>query len=335
MRKILFIGGSLNQTTIAHAVAQHLEGDFDCYFSPYYVDGVYEALRQMGLLDFTVVGGNQRRRTERYLEANNLRIDYGGENGDYDMYVMASDVLLPRNVLEKPMLLIQEGMTDPEGVMYHLIKTFNLPLFLGGTSTAGLSDAYDYFCVASEGYRELFISKGVRPEKLKVTGIPNFDNVEVYRDNDFPYRDFVLVATSDSRETFKKVDKTAFLEWAVELAAGRPMIFKLHPNENFERSTAEIRHFAPDALVLTDGNTEQMIANSQCLITEYSSCTYVGLALGKEVHSEYFDIAELRKLLPLQNGGASGYRISQIARQMLEEAEAEYQPAERLAEMPR
>ena len=30
------------------------------------------------------------------------------------------------------------------------------------------------FCVASEGYRDLFISKGVKPEKIYVTGIPNF-----------------------------------------------------------------------------------------------------------------------------------------------------------------
>jgi hypothetical protein len=47
---------------------------------------------------------------------------------------------------------------------------------LAGTAATGLSDAYHAFCVASEGYRDFFIRKGARPEKIIITGIPNFDN---------------------------------------------------------------------------------------------------------------------------------------------------------------
>ena len=65
-----------------------------------------------------------------------------------------------------------------------------------------------------------------------MTGIPNFDDCRRFLRNDFPHRDYVLVCTSDARETLKRDDREAFLQRAVEIAAGRPLVFKLHPNEN-------------------------------------------------------------------------------------------------------
>ncbi len=318
VKKILFVGGSLNQSTIAHSVAKELEGQYECYFSPYYVDGIYSFFRKLGLLDFTVVGGNQYRRTMNYFNQNNLPVDYGGGARDYDLFVFVQDILLPGNTKNKPVLLIQEGMTDREGFAYHLVKWFRLPLYLAGTAATGLSDRYQTFCVASEGYRDLFVRKGAKAEKIVVTGIPNFDNAKQYYDNDFPYKDFVMVATSDSRETFKRASKWRFLRWTRKIANGRQMIFKLHPNEDFERSAREIRAIIPNAMVLTKGNTEQMIANAEALITEYSSCIYVGLALEKECYSDYFDTDFLKSLLPIQNGGTSGARIADECRKILE-----------------
>lgn len=318
MKKILFVGGSLNQSTIAHAVARELEGEYECYFSPYYVDGFYSILQKLGLLEFTVVGGNQLRRTKKYFADNNLPVDYGAKQRDYDLFVFVQDILLPGNTKGKPLLLIQEGMTDREGFAYRLVKWFKFPLYVSGTAATGLSDRYQTFCVASEGYKELFVRKGARREKIVVTGLPNFDNAVQYYENDFPHKDYVMVATSDSRETFKRLSKKKFLEWTRKVAKGRQMIFKLHPNENFERSTQEIKAIIPDAMVMTDGNTEQMIANSEALITEYSSCIYVGLALEKECYSDYFDIDFLQRLLPEQNGGASGANIAAECRKILE-----------------
>jgi len=158
--------------------------------------------------------------------------------------------------------------------------------------------------VASEGYRDLFIRKGIRPEKLVVTGIPNFDNCAQYLDNTFPHRHFVLVCTSDARDTFKYENRERIILDAMALAAGRQLIFKLHPNENHERAIGEIMRYAPGALVVTSGNASEMIANCDVLITQYSSTVYVGLALGKEVYSK-FPIDELRRLLPLQNNSAA------------------------------
>jgi hypothetical protein len=61
-----------------------------------------------------------------------------------------------------------------------------------------------------------------------------------------------------------------------------------------------------------------MIANCDVLITKYSSVVYVGLALGKEVYS-YFDINMLKKLLPLQNNGASACNIALVGKKLLED----------------
>jgi hypothetical protein len=318
-KKILFIGGSLNQTTIAHAVAKHLEADYDCYFTPYYCDGgLLLFMARAGWLDWTVLGGRFRAHTEAYLRENNLRVDYGGRRHDYSLVVTTSDLVIQQNIRYKKLVLIQEGMTDPENVVYHLVRWFRLPRYLASTATTGLSDAYQAFCVASEGYRDLFIKKGARPEKLVVTGIPNFDNSAQYLENSFPYRGYVLVATSDARETLKFDSRKRFLQWVGEIAAGRPIIFKLHPNEMPERARREISAHLPDALVFAEGNVNAMIANCDVLITQYSSVVYTGIALGKEVHS-YFDVGILASLAPIQNGGRSAQNIAAVCRGVLEE----------------
>lgn len=59
-----------------------------------------------------------------------------------------------------------------------------------------------------------------------------------------------------------------------------------------------------------------MIANCSVLIAQNSSVVFTGLALGKEVHS-YLDRSRLQKLLPIQNGGKSAERISEVCRQLI------------------
>jgi hypothetical protein len=177
---------------------------------------------------------------------------------------------------------------------------------------------YEKFCVGSDGYRDLFIRKGADPSKLVVTGIPNFDNCKEYLDNDFPHRDYVLVCTSDMRETYHYENRKKFIQRAVQIAKGKQLIFKLHPNEHFERATREINRYAPNALVFTQGSAEHMIAHCDTLITRYSTTVYVGLALGKTCYSD-FDIEELKRLTPLQNNGTSARNIADVCRRLLEE----------------
>lgn len=320
-KKILFICGSLNQTTIMHQISKNLSDDYDCWFTPYYADGAVGIYAKLRLIDFTIVGdGNFRKQTLGYLNTHGLQVDFQGANNDkeYELVFTCSDLIVPKNIRDKKIILVQEGMTDPETFPYYLVKYLKFPRWAASTSTTGMSNLYTLFCIASEGYRNVFINKGADPKKLIVTGIPNFDNVKEYLDNDFPHKDFLLVATSDMRETWKYENRMKFIKRAVKIANGKKIIFKLHPNENVERATREVKKLAPDALVYPNGNTNHMIANCDSLLTRYSSVVYIAIALGKKVYSDIPE-EELKKLAPIQNGGISAQRISEIAKSLIEE----------------
>ncbi|AUX43724.1 hypothetical protein SOCE26_051780 [Sorangium cellulosum] len=313
--KALFICGSINQTTQMHQIARELP-EVDASFSPYYGGREVELMRRLGALEATIGGDKLRGRCLEYLRDHGLSVDDGGARGGYDLVLLCSDLVWPDNVDGRRVVLVQEGMTDPESVLFPLVQRLRfLPRWLAGTSATGLSDRYARFCVASPGYRDLFVRRGARPEKIVVTGIPNFDDCACYRDNDFPFRNYVLVCTSDIREVFWYEDRAKFLRRVRDIAAGRPLLFKLHPNEKVSRAVAEIARILPEASVLTGGCAEHMVANCDVLICQYSSLAYVGLALGKEVHS-FFDVGELRRLMPLQHGRAAR-NIAGVCRELL------------------
>ena len=179
-KRIFFICGSMNQTTQMHQISKHLS-DYEHSFSPYYCHGFDEILRRLGLIEFTIAGNKVVGRCRTYLQNHGLRIDYQGKNRPYDLVVTCSDVYLQKNIRDNRIVLVQEGIIDPESIMFHLVKRLRfLPRWMADTAMTGLSDAYRAFCVASEGYRDFFIRKGVRPEKIVVTGIPNFDDCRRY-----------------------------------------------------------------------------------------------------------------------------------------------------------
>jgi hypothetical protein len=314
-RKILFICGSMNQTTQMHQVSRHL-AEYEHAFTPFYCDGVQELMRRMKLLEFTIIGAKLAERSEAYLRAAKLAVDYQGRRGPYDLVVTCSDVFVQKNIRDNRIVLVQEGITDPETTSFEIVRRHrSLPLWIAGTAATGLSDAYRAFCVASEGYRDLFIAKGAKAEKIVVTGIPNFDNCVRYRENAFPHRNYVLVCTSPLREVFRSENRPALIANALKIAAGRPMIFKFHPNEDMARAEKEVREHAPGALTFRDGSAEEMIANCDVLITRYSSTAFVGLALGKETYSDFAAI-DLRRLLPLQNNAAAA-NIADVCRRVI------------------
>lgn len=307
-KRILFICGSINQTTMMMKIAEYLPM-YECWFTPHYTDGLLGVLERNGLLEWTIVGKGHQQRSADLLREHNLNIDFAGRQHCYDLIVTCSDLFLPRNIRNKRIVLVQEGMTDPETIMYHVVKSLRLPRYLASTSTFGLSHAYERMCVASEGYKALFVRKGANPEKIVVTGIPNFDDCSSLVAAPLHTPGFVLVATSDARETFKYENRRKTIEHAVRLAAGRKLVFKLHPNENVARAVREIEQYAPGATVYHNCSIDPLIAHCDVLITKYSSCVYVGIALGKEVHSD-FPLDELRRLCPIQNGGTSARAIA-------------------------
>ena len=313
--KILFIGGSLNQTTIMHQISKELP-EYDAYFTPYFASGPLWLMTKLKMLEFTIMGGEFKRKTLEYIKSNNLKLDFEGRNDDYDLVLTSQDLIVPRNIKKFKTILVQEGMTDPPDWRYHVTRFLGLGRWCASTSMTGLSHMYDYFCVASEGFREQFIDRGVNPNKIRVTGIPNFDNLEKFRNLEFEHKNFVLVATSDVRETTKYENRKKFLLNAKKIAGDKQIIVKLHPNELVKKRTVEVKKYLPEALVFHGVSIDPMIANCDVLITRFSSTIFPALALGKEVYCN-IDLTDIKRLFPIQNGGTSAKVIANIARELL------------------
>jgi len=303
-----------------HQIAEQLP-DYDCWFSQIFTDSKFLKLiiKYTSIADTTIMAGQFRRRSEEYLSSHNLQIDFGGKRNKYDLVVYCSDLIIADSLRDYKTIWVQEGMIDKLTPWSKVVKALRLPTYLAGnTSLNGSANSCDIYCAASVGYKNYFTSMGTDSDRIFATGMPNYDHCSQYLDNDFPYRDYVMVATTDMRETYRKEDRPAFIKQTVEIANGRPMLFKLHPNENFERANTEVRKHAPaGTMVYQSGNTNHMIANCSELITQYSTVVYTGLALGKKVHS-YFDLDELKRLAPLQNGGTSAKNIAKICRAYVE-----------------
>src|SRR5579872_3222353 len=304
-----------------HRIATQLP-DYDCFFSQIYTKHpVIKAAGRIGMLDHTILAGEFRRKADAYLEKHRLRNDYARSiyRNDYDLVVLCSDLIVTRELRQMKTVFVQEGMTDPVKRWGRLMHALGLPgYFAANTAFNGCSNICDLYCAASEGYRDQFARNGTEADKIFVTGIPNYDNAVALLKNDFPHQGYVLAATSDVRESgLGRDDRPAFIRRCVRIAGARQLIFKLHPNEKKERAIAEIKQWAPSALIYTEGNTEQMIANCDELVTQYSTVVYIGIALGKKVHS-YFDVEKLKRLAPIQNGGRSASAIASLCRRYLE-----------------
>jgi len=330
-KKVLFIVGSMNQTWQMHEISKNLP-EYDCWFSQFFTDQKWAnaLIKYTPIFKGTIFSGQFKANSEKYLRANGLQIDYQAKKNKYDLVVYCSDLHVPKRMRQTKTVWVQEGMTDKLTWWAKVIKTLGLSGGLSGnTSLNGSSNICDIYCAGSEGYKEQFVRLGTDREKIVVTGIPNYDNIEQFLENDFPYRDYVMVATTDMRETFRAENRPAFIRHAVKIANGRPLLFKLHPNEKYDRAEREIKKHAPEGtLIYQKGNTNHMIANCCELITQYSTVVYVGLALGKKVHS-YFDLAELKRLAPVQNGGTSAIKIAGVCRDVLGPVEKATATAER------
>ena len=299
-----------------HQIAEHLP-EYDCWFSQIFTDSPFikSVIKHTSLADTTVLAGQFKARSEEYLYRHGLKVDYQAKQNRYDLVVHCSDLIVADSLRKYKSIWVQEGMIDKYRMSSAIVKKLGLPAYLSfDTSLNGSSNICDIYCAASDGYKNYFNKLGTERERIIVTGMPNYDNCDQYLSNDFPLRDYVMVATTDMRETYRKEDRPAFIKETVKIAGGRPLLFKLHPNEKFDRAEAEIKQYAPEGtFIYQAGNTNHMIANCAELITQFSTVVYTGLALGKKVHS-YFDLEELKRLAPLQNNGTSAKNIANICR---------------------
>jgi hypothetical protein len=284
-KKILFITGSMNQTTQMVQIAQALP-KYDCWFSQIFTDAPIHnfLLKYTKVGDKTILAQTFRDNAEQYLRSIGYRIDYKAETHKYDLVVYCSDMLIPPRMRHNKLVWVQEGMTDPFTKWSSVVKKLNFPSYWSGdTSLNGASNKCDIYCAASQGYKDYFTKRGTEGGKIFVTGIPNYDNIRQFLYNDFPHKNYVMVATSDIRETYRKENRLDFIKNCIKIADGRRLLFKLHPNEDIERAVPEIKHNTPkDTMIYWAGNTNHMIANCEELITQYSTVVYVGIALGKK-----------------------------------------------------
>lgn len=328
MKKILFIAGSMNQTTQMHKIYMHLKNDYDCYFTPFYTyNPIGMLMKKIGLFDNTILAGKIFNNALSYLKYHELKIDYKAKKykNEYELVFMCTDMLVPNHLKNVKKVWVQEGMIDRLNNWGRIVKFLGLPgYFAGNTALNGSTNLCDVYCAASEGFANYISKMGTDRRKIKVTGTPNMDNFSIALNNDFPYKNYVLVCSSDIRELGGSENRIDFIKNCVQKARGRKMIFKLHPNEKFERANKEILSNTPQGtLVFQEGNTNEMIANCDELLTQWSTVVFVGLALGKKVDS-YFDVNFLKDLAMIQNGGKSAERIAQVGHQLLEPKKKEH-----------
>lgn len=319
-KKILFITGSMNQTTQMQQIADELSG-YDCWFSQIFTDSPAHnvLLKYTKIGEPTIFGSSFKENAEKYLTQQGYKIDFKAELNAYDLVVYCSDMVIPMRMQHKKLVWVQEGMVDPYTPWSNVVKKLHLPPYWSGnTSLNGSSNVCDIYCAASEGYKNYFSMRGTEGGKIFVTGMVNYDNLRQYSANNFPHHGYVMVATSDMRETYRRDDRLDFIKHCVKIAKGRPLLFKLHPNEEIDRAVPEIKNNTPKGtLIYWNGSTNDMIANCDELITQYSTVVYTGIALGKNVHS-YFEVEELKRLLPIQNNGTSAKNIAHIVRNFVE-----------------
>jgi len=318
-QRILFLTGSMNQTLQMEAIAKFLP-EFECVFSQLYANNFFISTAiKLGVLDTTILGNPLRKISENYIQSKGYLMDYKAKFFTYDLVVFCSDIIIPKNLQGIKSIWVQEGMIDPYTILSKIIQKLKLPRYWSmGTSLNGTSNACDIYCTASSAYSDYLVKYGTNRKKTIITGIPNYDHLEKHLENDFPHKDYVMVATTDMRETFRYENRIEFLKKCVEISNGRQLLFKLHPNEKTKRAIAEIKQICPeDTLIFSSGNTNDMIANSVELITQYSTVVYTGIGLGKKVHS-YFPLEDLYAQMPIQNKGKSAENIAKLCKAYLQ-----------------
>ena len=111
-KKILFIGGSLNQTSMVHAVASQMQDDYDCWFTPFFCDaGLLKRLHEAGKLRILATSGAKRSpwspAVPTFKEAG-LNLVATGWN---TFFAPAS---MPKDKVERLATAIRDVMQDPD-----------------------------------------------------------------------------------------------------------------------------------------------------------------------------------------------------------------------------
>jgi hypothetical protein len=62
---------------------------------------------------------------------NSLPVNYRGERYSYELIVTSSDLIVQKNIRGNRMVLVQEGITEPETWVYWMVKWLKLHILVG------------------------------------------------------------------------------------------------------------------------------------------------------------------------------------------------------------
>lgn len=319
---ILFLPGTEIHFKQMSEIANSLS-DIDIYFAPFFADGKLELLRKTHIFDFifrkTPLGNSSHRKIKKIILESGFKTDEKAKKRDYDLVVVPSDIYLPSKIIKSKIVLIQEGGLYPDNFILSLVKIGIAPRFFANTAALGLSDKYEFFCVASEEYRKFFIERGIKSEKLRVTGISYYDNFEKYRvyPKKIPKlpKKYVLACMSPSWESLG-------LEWDSLISKARrkakelkiPLVVKVHPRE--ERY--QIRRLRKqNILVYQKPTAEYFAASAKYAFVQSSTSIYSLIHFGIPTESTKLDIEKCKKLMAWQNNGTSAKNIAAVCREIL------------------
>src|SRR5476651_2174407 len=96
LKKVLFITGSVHQTSQMHQIARELP-ELDCWFSQVFTDSalLQFLIKHTKLADGTILAGQFRLNSENYMHRHGLQMDYAAKKNNYDLIVYCSDLLIP------------------------------------------------------------------------------------------------------------------------------------------------------------------------------------------------------------------------------------------------
>ena len=250
-------------------------------------DAAHEAAR---------VHGHRRQLAQRcrYYCGTGVSPSTTGRHGPYDLVVDLLDVFLQKNIAATDRSR-SGAITDPEDDNFRLVAA---PLAHSRSGPRDGPRRLPRLCVASDRSRSVRRQGqggGDRGHRRSTSTTATLSRQH------FPHRDFVLVYTSiaaGSPPWRRSKSRSS------SMRSGARDDLQVPPQRRPRASGGGSESVCTGCPIFTTGSAEAMIANCDVLITRYSSTVFVGLALGKETHSDY-PMDELRRLQPVQNRSAA------------------------------
>jgi len=315
-KNILFIGSTVDQIKVMHTISDHLNPVHNCFFTPFYLDNVVSKLGLSRQLENIVFGKNYREDIFDYIQNNDLKLDECGESNHYDLVVTFSTLIIPKNIRNSRIVLLQDLMNEPRNFMAYFTKWFKFSSYLNKPSSINLFERYDVVCVASPGYRKRFIRNGADPDKIALTGIPEFTTFPDTLPDDVLQRGVVHLVTLPlwgSLEKEYRKDLQMNLNW---IADGRPIYFKLLPTDQPIIATRKIKNTLLNVRVFTGSRNHLKNIYERGLISKRTACLFTASVIGDKLHI-FADAEVLRHLKPYQNSTASAEKIANVCKNLM------------------